>query len=85
MWSVERRSRLDRTNIGRSSIETVNSQLESMGLQRLHARFNAGRELKVHASLLAPQPLGEQRGATRTRVPGLPRPRRLVREDDATP
>jgi len=37
----------------RSTIETVNSQLESMGLQRLHARSNTGRELKVHASLLA--------------------------------
>ena len=37
----------------RSTIETVNSQLESMGLQRLHARSNAGRELKLHASLLA--------------------------------
>ena len=37
----------------RSTIETVNSQLESMGLQRLHARSNAGRELKLHASFLA--------------------------------
>ena len=37
----------------RSPIETVNSQLESMGLQRLHARSNAGRELTLHASLLA--------------------------------
>ena len=36
-----------------ATIETVNSQLESMGLQRLHARSDAGRGLKVHASLLA--------------------------------
>jgi len=37
----------------RSRIETVNSQLEKMGLQRLHARTNAGFALKVLASLLA--------------------------------
>ena len=37
----------------RSMIETVNSQLEKMGLQRLHARSNAGIALKVLASLLA--------------------------------
>ena len=37
----------------RKRIETLNSQLEAMGLQRLHARTNAGLELKVHASLLA--------------------------------
>jgi hypothetical protein len=37
----------------RSMIETVNSQLEKMGLQRLHARTNAGIALKVLASLLA--------------------------------
>ena len=37
----------------RSTIETVNSQIESMGIQRLHARSNAGRELKLYASLLA--------------------------------
>ena len=37
----------------RKAIETVNSQLEAMGVQRLHARSTAGRELKVHASLLA--------------------------------
>ncbi len=37
----------------RKRIETLNSQLEAMGLQRLHARTNAGSELKVHASLLA--------------------------------
>jgi hypothetical protein len=37
----------------RHSIETVNSQLEAMGLERLHARTNAGFELKIHASLLA--------------------------------
>lgn len=37
----------------RSRIETVNSQLEKMGLQRLHARTNSGFSLKVLASLLA--------------------------------
>jgi hypothetical protein len=37
----------------RKSIETVNSQLEKMGTQRLHARTNTGFELKVHASLFA--------------------------------
>ena len=37
----------------RSRIETVNSQLEKMGLQRLHARTNSGLALKVLASLLA--------------------------------
>jgi hypothetical protein len=37
----------------RMSIETLNSQLESMGLERLHARTNLGFEIKVHSSLLA--------------------------------
>ncbi len=37
----------------RKSIETVNSQLESMGVERLRARTNAGLEIKVHASLIA--------------------------------
>ncbi len=37
----------------RSRIETVNSQLEKMGLQRLHARTNSGFALKVLASLVA--------------------------------
>lgn len=37
----------------RSRIETVNSQLEKMGLQRLHARTNPGFALNVLASLLA--------------------------------
>lgn len=37
----------------RSMIETVNSQLEKMGLQRLHARTNAGVAVKVLASLAA--------------------------------
>jgi hypothetical protein len=37
----------------RKRIETGNSQLEAMGLQRLRARTNAGFELKVHASLVA--------------------------------
>ncbi len=39
----------------RPTIETVNSQAEAMGLERLHVRTNAGFELKVHASLLALQ------------------------------
>ena len=37
----------------RPRIETVNSQLEKMGLQRLHARTNPGFAVKVLASLLA--------------------------------
>jgi hypothetical protein len=37
----------------RKRIETVYSQLESMGLQRLHARTNLGFDLKTWASLLA--------------------------------
>lgn len=37
----------------RQMIETVNSQLEAMGIQRLRARTNEGFLLKVHASLLA--------------------------------
>ncbi len=37
----------------RQRIETLNSQFEKMGLQRLHARTNAGFELKVQASVLA--------------------------------
>jgi hypothetical protein len=37
----------------RHTIETVNSQLEKMGIERLHARTNLGLELKVHASLIA--------------------------------
>jgi hypothetical protein len=37
----------------RRRIETINSQLESMGIERLHARTSAGFEIKVHASLLA--------------------------------
>jgi hypothetical protein len=37
----------------RSRIETVNGQLEKMGLQRLHARTHPGFALKVLASLLA--------------------------------
>ena len=39
----------------RHTIETVNSQAEAMGIERLHARTNAGFDLKVHASLLALQ------------------------------
>jgi len=37
----------------RKTIETVNSQREAMGIQRLKARTTAAFELKVHASLLA--------------------------------
>lgn len=37
----------------RHRIETVNSQLESMGLQRLRARTNHGFFIKVHAALFA--------------------------------
>ena len=37
----------------RGRIETGNSQLEAMGVQRLRARTNADFELKVHASLVA--------------------------------
>lgn len=37
----------------RSMIETVNSQLEKMGLQRIHARTTQGVALKLFASLIA--------------------------------
>ena len=37
----------------RKTIESVNSQLENMGVQRLRARTNEGFEMKVHASLIA--------------------------------
>ena len=37
----------------RKASETVNSQFEAMGLQRLRARTNAGFDLKVQASVLA--------------------------------
>lgn len=37
----------------RKRIETLNSQLEAMGIQHLHARTNAGFDLKAWASLLA--------------------------------
>ena len=33
----------------RHTIETVSSQLEKAGSERLHTRTNAGLELKVHA------------------------------------
>lgn len=36
----------------RKGIETVNSQLESMGLERLRACTNDGFDIKVHASLI---------------------------------
>jgi hypothetical protein len=37
----------------RKRIETLNSQLEAMGIQHLHARTNTGFELKAWASLFA--------------------------------
>ena len=37
----------------RRRIETVYSQLEAMGIQRLHARTNSGIDLKAWASLIA--------------------------------
>ena len=37
----------------RKRIETLYSQFEAMGVERLRARTNPGLELKVHASLLA--------------------------------
>ena len=37
----------------RHSLETLDSQCEKMGLERLHARTNPGLQLKVHASLVA--------------------------------
>ena len=37
----------------RKGVETANSQLESMGLQRFRARTNEGFDIKVHASLIA--------------------------------
>jgi hypothetical protein len=37
----------------RGRIETANSQLENMGIQRLHARTNQGLTIKVLSSLLA--------------------------------
>ncbi len=37
----------------RKGIETVGSQLESMGIQQLRARTHQGFFIKVHASLLA--------------------------------
>jgi hypothetical protein len=39
--------------IYRHTIETVNSQWEKMGVERLYARTNTGFDLKVHASLIA--------------------------------
>lgn len=37
----------------RKGVETVNSQLESMGIARLRARTNEGFQIKVQASLIA--------------------------------
>ncbi len=48
--SWEERGRLEEY---RHSIETLNSQAEKMGLERLYARSNAGLEIKVAASVVA--------------------------------
>ena len=37
----------------RHTIETVNSQCEKMGLERLYARTTSGFELKVLATMIA--------------------------------
>ena len=42
-----------RLRLHRKRIETCNSQLEKMGVARLHARFSAGVSLKIAASLCA--------------------------------
>ena len=47
-WAEEYELRLYR-----KTIETVNSQLESMAFNRLRARTNEGFFIKVHASLIA--------------------------------
>jgi hypothetical protein len=39
--------------LSRHTIETVNSQWEKMGVERLYARTNTGFDLKAHASLIA--------------------------------
>lgn len=36
----------------RHMIETVNSQREKIGVERLHTRTNPGFEVKVHASII---------------------------------
>lgn len=48
--SWEERARLEEY---RHSIETLNSQAEKMGLERLYARTNPGLEIKVAASVVA--------------------------------
>lgn len=48
--SYEERALLDEYRHG---IETVNSQAEKMGLERLYARTNAGFEIKVAATVVA--------------------------------
>ena len=40
-------------NLYRKRIETIYSQLDAMGVQRLHARTNPGFELKAWSSLIA--------------------------------
>ena len=37
----------------RKSVETRNSQLDEMGIERLYARTNTGFEIKLQATLLA--------------------------------
>jgi hypothetical protein len=37
----------------RHTIETINSQLEKMRIERLYAHTNVGFDLKVYASLIA--------------------------------
>jgi hypothetical protein len=46
---------MDQWDLGeyRHTIETTNSQLEKMGIERLYARTNLGFDIKVHASLVA--------------------------------
>lgn len=52
MWPNKLEDAIDLAEC-RSRIETVNSQLAAMGVQRLHARTNEGLELKICASLFA--------------------------------
>jgi hypothetical protein len=53
--NMEQHTLQDENNLRRyrKGVETVNSQLESMGINRLRTRTNPGFEIKVHASLIA--------------------------------
>ena len=53
--NMEQHTWLDREalRLYRHSIETVNSQLEKMGIERIYARTNPGFEIKVFSVLLA--------------------------------